>query len=103
MKTFNVTNRLSAQARKEIERIIETNQKYSNSYFWRPDSSASGRRSKEKKFREFNPDVTFVKSGKTIKVHMTYQESCKNCYYQCLITVNDEIKDIRAVKALLHK
>lgn len=103
MKTYNLTNRLSAQARKEIERIIETHTQYGKSYFWHPDASASGRRRKEEKFQKLNPDVAFVKGFNKIVVRMTYTESCKNCYYSCMITINGDIKDIRVIKALLRK
>lgn len=101
MKTYNITNRMSKEARKAIENAIATNEKYSNSYFFSPSSSAAGRRSNENKFLEQNPDFCLVKGKNIIKVAFTYDESCKNVYYTLTVIVNDEKKDIRALKKLL--
>ena len=102
MKTYNITNRMSKQARKAVENAIATNEKYSNSYFFAPSSSAHGRRSNENKFLEQNPDFCLIKGKNIIKVAFTYDESCKNVYYTLTVMVNDEKKDIRALKNLLR-
>jgi len=112
MKTYNITNRLSAQAKKEVERIISTHDKYKKSYFFSPASSAKQRRSNEKKFKCLNPDVSFIQGGSLITVSMSYKESCHNVYYSISITKDDYFKDesssnpvlknIRLVKSLLN-
>lgn len=93
MKTYNLTNRVSLQAKKEINRILSTHDKYKKAYFFNPDSSANGRRRNESEFENSNPDVAFIKNGSLIKVSMNYSESCKNVYYSISITQDDFYKD----------
>ena len=106
MKTYNVTKRISAQAKHEIERIINTHATYRNSYFYHPSANASGRRNSEDRFANANHDVCFVKGSKTIIVTMSYRESCSNVYYSLSVSINadNESKcgNISAVKKLLH-
>ena len=92
---------MSKEARTAVENAIATNEKYSNSYFFLPSSSAAGRRANEKKFLEQDPDFCIVNGKDFIKVAFTYNESCKNVYYSLDITVNDEKKNIRTLKKLL--
>lgn len=101
MKTYNITNRISAQAKRELERIIDTNEKYAKAYFWKPNPSADSRRRAERLFEKSNPDVVFVKCDKRIEVSMSYNESCKNCYYSCGIYLNGEKKNISLIKKIL--
>lgn len=101
MKTYNITSRISAQAKKELERIIATSEKYAKAYFWQPSQSADGRRRAERLFAKANPDVTFIKGDCKIEVSMAYEESCKNCYYSCGIYMNGEKKNISLIKKLL--
>lgn len=101
MKTYNITKRISAQARRELTRIIDTHEKYAKSYFWHPTCSADGRRRTERQFAESNPDVAFIKGDDRIEVSMTYSESCKNCYYDCGVFVNGIKKNITVIKKLL--
>ena len=103
MKTYNITSRISAQAKSELNRIIDTHNKYKNSYFFSPSCSADGRRTNEKKFAAGNPDVAFIKGDDKIVVKMEYQESCKNVYYKLYVIVNDEFKNISYIKKLLAK
>ncbi|PTL34620.1 hypothetical protein C7120_08965 [Prevotella sp. oral taxon 376] len=65
MKVYNITNRLSAQARRELVNIIDTHEKYRNAYFFSPSTSATGRRCSEDRFRESHTDVSFLK-GETL-------------------------------------
>lgn len=103
MKTYNITNRLSAQAKAELNRIIETHEKYKGAYFWSPNCSADGRRRNERKFAENNPDTAFVKGNDKIEVKMYYEESCKNVYYNLDVMVNGIKKNISYIKKLLSK
>ena len=102
MKTYNITNRLSAQAKREISRIINTHEKYTKAYFWKPNQSADSRRRAERLFEKSNPDVAFINGDNKIEVYMTYEESCKNCYYNCSIYLNGSKKSISLIKKLLH-
>lgn len=103
MKTYIITSRLSAQAKAELNRIIETHDKYKNSYFFSPDCSADGRRRNEKRFAENNPDVAFVKGEDKIEIKMYYSESCHNVYYSLDVLVNGTKKNIAYIKKLLAK
>lgn len=101
IKTYNVTKRISSAARKSIEGIINTNNKYKGSYFFSPSSDAYGRRRNEQRFQEENPSVNFIDGKNLIEVSFEYRESCKNVYYYLDIRVNGMRKDIRTLKAYL--
>lgn len=102
MKTYNITNRLSAQAKAELNRIIETHDKYKGAYFWTSDCSADGRRRNEKRFADNNPDVLFIKGEDRIEVKMYYSESCRNVYYSLDVIVNGTKKNIAYIKKCLQ-
>lgn len=101
MKTYNITNRVSKQAKSRIQGIIDTHNRYKKSFFFHPCSSANGRRSNEAKFAAANPSVKFLKGEDTIEVSMSYSESCNNVYYSINIRVNGVSKNITALKKLL--
>ncbi len=103
MKTYNVTKRVSAQARAEIVRIIETHNRYKGAYFFTPSCNASGRRRNEERFYENNPDVSFLHGSTLISVSMSYEESCSNVYYSLIVLVNGVKKNISAIKNLLKR
>ena len=108
MKTFNVTKRVSKQARQMCEEIINTHEKYSKAYFWSSNTNASGRRYAEEKFKEEHPDVCFVKDGAEIRVSFYYKQSCRNVYYNLDVSVynknGEQIKHgtIRDIKKIIH-
>ena len=95
MKKYVITSRLSNKARKEIERIIATHEKYSKSYFFHAGLNASSRRRNAEKFYAENPAVVFVLGNKNIEVTMFYSESCKNVYYRLHI---DFVEDGKITK-----
>jgi len=101
MKTYNVSKRTSKQAKNEINRIIETNNKYKSCYFWQPSINAAGRRANESKFITNNPEICFLSGEDEIICKMVYNETCKNVYYKMEITVNGEKKNITTLKNLL--
>ena len=106
MKKYLITSRLSNKARKEIERIIATHEKYSKSYFFHSGLNASSRRRNEERFDSENPSVTFVVGSKNIEVTMSYSESCKNVYYRLSVIEIEEGKitkvgNISTLKKLL--
>ena len=97
---------MSNKARKEIERIIATHEKYSKSYFFHSGLNASSRRRNEEKFEAGNPPVTFVCGNNTIEVTMSYSESCKNVYYRLSVLEKEDGKttkvgNISTLKKLL--
>ena len=107
MKTFNVTKRVSKQARQMCEEIINTHERYSKAYFWSSNANASDRRYAEQKFMEEHPDVCFVKDGTEIRVSFYYKQSCRNVYYKLDVSIyeNGELikhGNIKDVKKIIH-
>ena len=107
MKTFNVTKRVSKQARQMCEKIINTHEKYSKAYFWSSNANASGRRYAEQKFKEEHPDVCFIKDVDEIRVSFYYRLSCRNVYYNLDVSIyeNGELikhGTIRDIKKIIH-
>lgn len=101
MKTYNITNRISAQAKKAIQNMIDGHERYSKSYFWKSGGNSSSRRGAEKKFKSNYPEFELIKGDQKITVSPSYQESCKNVYYSLSISVNDQSKDIRTLKNII--
>ena len=106
MKKYVITSRLSNKARKEVERIIATHEKYSKAYFFHSGLNASARKRAAEKFYAENPAVTFVLGDKSIEVTMFYSESCKNVYYRLHVDVIEDGKitkvgNISTLKKLL--
>lgn len=105
MKVYNVTNRLSAQARRELVNIIDTHEKYRNSYFFRPATNSSSRRRNERIFWQAHPDVSFLQGENLITVTMKYEESSRNVYYRMTVIIKngkeERIGNISTIKKLL--
>lgn len=106
-KTYNITNRLSIQAKAQIRRILEVHDKYKNAYFMFPGAYANNRRNREKKFVEQNPDMTFIDGDRIIDVRMSYHESARNVYYKIYVLVTQngkqERKDVRVLRRILQR
>lgn len=100
---YYIKTRLSSRARVVIEHIIGTHNKYKNSYFWRPGSSANERRNREREFNNENDDVILITKEGDVKVTFLYTESCRNVYYALSIEVEGVKKDIRFLKKLLKR
>ena len=101
MKTYKIEKRVSKQAKAEIQRIIETHEKYKNCYFWSSGANAHTRRRSEQQFELRNPDVAFITKNGKLEVSMSYRESCKNIYYKMYVILDGQTKTIAAVKKLL--
>lgn len=104
-KKYNITQRISKQARKEINRIIETHDKYKNSYFFHSASTAYCRRKNEERFANENPDVLLIRGDEKIHISMEYSETCKNVYYKLSVIASKngkgEVKNIRYIKDII--
>jgi len=103
MKTYNITKRISKQARQQLERIVRTHEKYQSCYFWKPAQLANQRRSNEDKFTANNPDVLFIMGDNQIVVSQKMNETCKNVYYRLDVYVNGVKKGITTIKKILNK
>ena len=76
-----------------------------NTYYWRPGSSASQRRSNEQRRaaevqRFLETHAAALERG-GITVEFTYDESCKNVYKHLAVYQHGVRKDIRALKKAL--
>lgn len=102
MKTYNVTNRVSRPARQALERIVQTHERFEYAYFLKPATSARQRRYNERIFADSNPELAFITKDGLMTVKATLSETCYNVYYKLTITVDDKVKNIKAVKNLLN-
>lgn len=103
VKRFNITNRISKQARDEFKRIVATHEIYAHSFNFFPKSTAKCRRKSEELFAKQNPNVVFILGDKILQVTMSYFETCHNVNYKLLITINGEKKDIRFLKKIFNR
>lgn len=107
MRTYNISNRLSRQARAEVERIIDTHENYKKSFFFRPSQNAYGRRRNEEKFAQNNPNVAFIlNNDETLVVEQSYSESCSHVYYRLYARIETKngsiyLQNISALKKLI--
>jgi hypothetical protein len=88
---------LSKQELSQIREILETHEKYRNSYFWTVRLNAAGRRA-----REFDNEYIFTFAGQQVEVKQMLDISCRNYYYSLRVYVDQEKKDIRALKKILR-
>ena len=76
-----------------------------NTYFWTPSSSASGRRSNEKRHADevqrFLDTHAVALEAAGVTVEFSYSESCHNVYKSVAIYKHGVKKDIRALKKAL--
>ncbi len=83
-----------------LNQIEETHVKMKNSYFWSPPSNAARRRN----YESYNSNSAVFYVGDTLwEIHQSTDCSCKNIYYRLTIHVNEEKKDIRALRRLIAK
>ena len=101
-KVYDITKRVSPQARAAIENTIKNHDYYKRSWFWNSGDNASKRRKNENRFVERNPPYQLIKGDEIISVSPTYDESCNHCYYNLYISVGKVKKDIRTLKAILR-
>ena len=107
IKTYNISKRISKNAREAINNIIDTHEKYRNSYFFSPSYLSSCRRTNEQKFAKQHPPINFIRDNEIIAVRMLYQETCKNVYYKLYIkSIKDNVitnKNILYLKKIINK
>lgn len=82
--------------RNQIIKFIDSAEKYKNSYFWTAPASANSRRA-----MEFENSFSFEIEGFVYEVEESLRATCKNIYYTKSIYVDEEKKDMRAVKKAL--
>lgn len=101
MKRLNLETNSTEEILNALEHVVETHTKYSKSYFWTNRGNAASRRWRENKFYEENEDILLEDRDNVIKIEFSYEESCKNVYYKCNITINDSKSSIKLVKDII--
>jgi hypothetical protein len=90
------TLRKGSFVRKFLELFVKNHEKYRGSYFWKPPSAASQRRS-----QEFDHCLTFQYKGDVYGLEQSLEFSCKNVYWTSTVYVNEKKKDIRVIHKLI--
>ena len=81
-----------------LETMINESEKYRNSYFWSPHSTSHGR-----SYAGFSHSYHVFIGDVQITFESSYSESCRNCYYQKTIFINDSITTLTTVKTVLDE
>ena len=103
LKTYDVSKRVSPQARAVIENTLESHKYHRNTYFWNSGDCARDRRWRESRFYSNNPSYYLRHDEDIICVYPSYEESCNHVYYNLYITINNINKDVRLLKRILQK
>lgn len=86
-------------SKNEIQQIIWLHEKMRNSFFWKPNSNASGRRSYEENNSLFIEGL-FMRCPVSFKCETSC--SCKNIYYKGQFFINNKKVTIASVKKLIN-
>lgn len=93
---MNRTKELNRIKNRLVE-IVDRHEKLKNSYFWSPNSHASGRRSAEKRNNDkFECDFL------NILAENNYSESCKNVYYHGYFYVDGKKTTVTKIKNIIE-
>lgn len=92
--------KLSKSQSKKVLKALAQHEKFKGCYFWKPNGSASNRRSQEK---QNNWKISFKHDGVIYEYHSSLQASCANYYYGGEFFVNGEKKTVAAFKKLANK
>lgn len=91
---------------KELEKLInlltgilETHEKYKSSFFWKSGTNTMTRRKREQYFPTTEVEILLLNEV-NVTIRQNYIESANNCYYRCVIYLDDIKKDIRLVKKI---
>ncbi len=84
------------EMKKELTDIVNRHERLKNSYFFHPNSTASGRRNAES--RNYR---TYVNDRYRINVTNDYSESCKHVYYKGRFFVAGKKVTVAAIKKII--
>jgi len=93
---MNRTTELN-EMKKRLSEIVDKHERLRNSYFFTPNSCASGRRSAEKK----NNDC-YANNRYKIYACNDYSESCKNVYYRGIFEVDGKHTTVKTIKNIIE-
>ena len=83
---------------KRLIEILSTHQSMKGAYFYRPPSTARGRRTYEERN---SATEEFKFHGKHYQIEQDTSCSCKNVRYSRSVVVDGVRRDVRAIKSLL--
>lgn len=87
---------ISDETRRELTRFVELSERFKNSYFWSPPTSARERRAMEtNNYLHYKDDII------RIEVRFEVECSCRNVYVKKYISVDGVSKNITAIKNIL--
>lgn len=78
-----------------LQNMINESEKYRNSYFWTPHSLSSSRR-----YAAFEHSYDVSIGDIKIIFDSSYSESCRHCYYQKTISINNAVTTLTKVKTV---
>ena len=81
-----------------LQTIIKESEKYQNSYFWTPHGTSHGR-----SYARFVHSYKVTIGEVQISFESSYSESCRNCYYQKSIFINDSATTLTTVKTVKNE
>jgi len=87
----------------KLKKTIECAEKYKNTFYWHPDTSADGRRRKEKKFAENYQDYEFEYQGNKFEVKYSYSETSGHVYFSLGVYKNGKKSNITSIKNIVKK
>lgn len=103
MKTYYCAIRLNKAARKAIENVIATNDKYTKNFSLTPGLTSGNRRGNEERFKKENPSFIIKDGWNDIEVFPFYSETSEKISYSLYISVDKKRKDIEVLERLLKK
>lgn len=80
---------------RELDELIQIAEKCKNAYFWKPEQSASMRRSREK---YYSRQVEWTEGGHEWSAETVMEQSCHNVYFRTNYTKDGKRTNLTAVK-----
>lgn len=81
-----------------LQTMINESEKYRNSYFWSPHGTSRGR-----SYAGFSHSYHVYIGDVQITFESSYSESCRNCYYQKSIFMNEATTTLTTVKTVKNE
>ena len=91
----NETVRFDEKTRRNVQSELDLRDRFKNSYFWRSNSVASGRRKSEQNNSSY---IEFDHDGHHFFIENDHQESCRNIYHKFNVYIDGEKKTASALK-----
>lgn len=93
----SLENKTGNKIKNALNTIISEHERCKKSYFWKSFGNAAQRRK-----NEFCNELNFVLNNTEYVIVQEMTQSCKNVYFSTHIELNDEKKNITALKKLVN-